>query len=73
MAGEVLVHFEHGHLVLAEDLPELVVGQDFAAVLRVLQVVIRSAELVLATAAVSVTVSIVCSTIVILLPQYLPL
>ena len=39
MAGEVLVHFEHGHLVLAEDLPELVVGQDFAAVLRVLQVV----------------------------------
>jgi hypothetical protein len=30
MAGEVLVHLEHGHLVLAEDPPELVVGQDFA-------------------------------------------
>jgi hypothetical protein len=39
MPGKVLVHFEHGHLVLTEDLPELVVGQDFAAVLRVLQVV----------------------------------
>src|SRR5437868_15538786 len=39
MAGEVLVHLEHGHLVLAEDPPELVVGQDFTAVLRVLQVV----------------------------------
>jgi hypothetical protein len=37
MAGEVLVHFEHGHLVLAEDLPEFVVAQDFAAVLRVLR------------------------------------
>src|SRR5580693_10174657 len=37
MAGQVLVHLEHGHLVLAEDPPELVVGQDFAAVLRVLQ------------------------------------
>jgi hypothetical protein len=32
MAVEVLVHLEHGHLVLAEDPPELVVGQDFAAV-----------------------------------------
>src|SRR5436190_13339102 len=39
MAGEMLVHFKHGHLVLAEDPPELVVGQDFAAVLWVLQVV----------------------------------
>src|ERR1700747_1322944 len=39
MAGEVLVHLEHGHLILAEDPPELIVGQDFAAVLRVLQVV----------------------------------
>jgi hypothetical protein len=37
MAGEMLVHLEHGHLVLAKDPPELVVGQDFAAVLRVLQ------------------------------------
>ena len=27
MRGEVLVHLEHGHLVLAKDLPELVVGQ----------------------------------------------
>src|SRR5260370_17313978 len=39
MAGEVLVHLEHGHLVLAEDPPELVIGQDFAAVLWGLQVV----------------------------------
>jgi hypothetical protein len=39
MAGEVLVHLEHRHLVLAEDLLELVVSQDLAAVLRVLQVV----------------------------------
>jgi hypothetical protein len=39
MAGEVLVHLEHGHLVLVEDLLELVISQDFAAVLRVLQVV----------------------------------
>src|SRR5277367_1736714 len=38
MRGEVLVHLEHGHLVLAEDSPELVIGHDFAAVLRVLQV-----------------------------------
>src|SRR4051794_41709350 len=37
--GKVLVHLEHGHLVLAEDALELVVGQDLAAVLRVLQVV----------------------------------
>ena len=36
MAGEVLVHFEHSHLVLPKDPPELVVGQDFAAVFRVL-------------------------------------
>jgi hypothetical protein len=27
MAGEVLVHFEHRHFVLAEDLLELVVGR----------------------------------------------
>src|SRR5882757_3556676 len=39
MRGEVLVHLKHGHLVLAEDPPELVIGHDFAAVLRVLQVV----------------------------------
>src|SRR5260370_28308530 len=38
MAGEVLVHLEHRYLVLAEDSPELVVGQYFTAVLRVLQV-----------------------------------
>ena len=36
--GKVLVHLEHGHLVLTEDLPELIVGQDLAAVLRVLQI-----------------------------------
>jgi hypothetical protein len=36
MLGEVLVHLEHGYPVLAKDLPELVVGQDLAAVLRVL-------------------------------------
>jgi hypothetical protein len=36
MAGEVLVHLEHSHFVLPKDPPELVVGQDFAAVLRVL-------------------------------------
>jgi hypothetical protein len=36
--SEVLVHLEHGDLVLAEDLAERVVGQDLAAVLRVLQV-----------------------------------
>src|SRR5438067_2976517 len=39
MSGEVLVHLEHGHLVLAEDLRELAVREDLAAVLRVLQVV----------------------------------
>ncbi|USQ73107.1 hypothetical protein NF552_08075 [Roseomonas mucosa] len=38
MLGEVLVHLEHGDLVLAEDLAQLVVGQDLALVLRVLQV-----------------------------------
>jgi hypothetical protein len=38
MGGQVLVHLKHGHLVLPEHPPELVVGQDFAAVLRVLQV-----------------------------------
>jgi hypothetical protein len=36
---QVLVHLEHGHLVLAEHLAQLVVGQDLAAVLWVLQVV----------------------------------
>jgi hypothetical protein len=39
MPGEMLVHLEHGHLVLAEDALELVVGQDLTAVLGVLQVV----------------------------------
>src|SRR4029079_14168925 len=39
MPREVLVHLEHGHLVLAEDALELVVGQDLTAVLGVLQVV----------------------------------
>jgi hypothetical protein len=39
MLGEVLVHLEHGHLVFAEDPADLVIGQDLAAVLRVLQVV----------------------------------
>jgi hypothetical protein len=36
----VLVHLEHGHLLRAEDRLELLVGQDLAAVLRVLQVVL---------------------------------
>src|SRR5260370_15596107 len=31
MAGEALVHLEHGHLVLSRYLPELIVRQDFAA------------------------------------------
>src|SRR3954471_8434879 len=39
MSGEMLVHLEHGHSILAKDLLELVVGQDLAAVLGVLQVV----------------------------------
>src|SRR5215468_5412044 len=39
MLPEVLVQLEHGHLVLAEDLPEGVVGHDLAAVFRVLEVV----------------------------------
>src|ERR1700720_3428167 len=39
MAGKVLVHLEHRHLVLAEDPPELIVRQNFASVLWVLQVV----------------------------------
>ena len=39
MAGKVLVHLEHRHLVFAEDPPELIVRQDFASVLWVLQVV----------------------------------
>jgi hypothetical protein len=34
VGGEVLVHLEHGHLLLAEDRLELVVGQDLALVLR---------------------------------------
>src|SRR4051812_37605694 len=36
--GEGCVHLENGHLVLAEDALELVVGQDLAAFLGVLQV-----------------------------------
>src|SRR3712207_8346522 len=45
-SGKVLVHLEHRHLLLSEDLLELVVGQNFAFVLRVLQVVLldRSEE-----------------------------
>src|SRR5437868_6829443 len=39
MAGKVLVHLEHRHLVLAEDPSELFVRQDLASVLWVLQVV----------------------------------
>ena len=35
--GEVLVHFEHGHTVLAEHGLELLVGHDLALVLRVLE------------------------------------
>ena len=38
--GEVLVHLEHGHPVLAEHRPELVVGHDLALVLRVLELVL---------------------------------
>src|SRR5215204_4814795 len=37
--GEVLVHLEHGHPVLAEYGLELLVGHDLALVLRVLQLV----------------------------------
>src|SRR4051794_37316783 len=37
---EVLVHLEHGALVLAEDLLQLVVGEDLALVLWVLKVVL---------------------------------
>src|SRR3712207_5632729 len=37
--GEVLGHLEHGRPVPAEHLAERVVGQDFAAVRRVLQIV----------------------------------
>jgi hypothetical protein len=39
MRREAFVYLEHGHLVFAEDPPELVIGHDFAAVLWVLQVV----------------------------------
>src|SRR5882762_7074159 len=39
MAGKVLVHLEHRHRVLAEDPPEVIVRQNFASVLWVLQVV----------------------------------
>lgn len=35
--GEQLAHLEHGGLVLAEHLPQLVVGQDLAAIVRVLR------------------------------------
>jgi hypothetical protein len=39
MLSEVLVHLEHADLVLAiKDSPKLLVGQDLALVLRVLQV-----------------------------------
>jgi hypothetical protein len=37
--AKVFGDLEHCHLVLTEYLPELVVGQDFSAVLRVLAVV----------------------------------
>jgi hypothetical protein len=36
MDSEVLVHLKHGHLVLSEDFTELVVGEDFTTVLRIL-------------------------------------
>jgi hypothetical protein len=39
MGGEVFADLEHRHLVGVEDQAELVVGEDFAAVLRVLQIV----------------------------------
>jgi hypothetical protein len=39
---EWLVHLEHGAAVLAEDLAELVVRNDFPLVLRVLQVVLAN-------------------------------
>ena len=39
MGGEVLVHLEHAHLFLAENVPEFIVSQNFTAVPRVLQVV----------------------------------
>ncbi len=38
MLGQVLVHLEHGHLRLAEDRLQLVVRDDLALVLRVLQI-----------------------------------
>jgi hypothetical protein len=39
MAGQMLVHLEHGHLVGSENQPQFFVGDNFASVLRVLQVV----------------------------------
>jgi hypothetical protein len=36
MAGQMLVHLEHGHLVSAEDRLQLVISDDFASVLGVL-------------------------------------
>ena len=39
MGGEVLVHLEHGYLILAENIAESIVSQNFSAVLRILQVV----------------------------------
>src|SRR5947209_980110 len=40
MAREKLVHLEHRHFLFAEDGFELVVGQDLAPVLRILQIVL---------------------------------
>src|SRR5690606_25146745 len=40
MLREMLVHLEHRHAILAEDLPQLVIGNDLALVLRVLQIVL---------------------------------
>src|SRR5881398_628413 len=40
MPGQMLVHLEHRAAILAEDLPQLVVGDDLALVLRVLQIVL---------------------------------
>jgi len=38
--GEVLVHLEHGHAILAEHGLEFLIGHDLALVLRVLKVVL---------------------------------
>ena len=42
MLRQMLVHFEHGALVDAKDLLELVVGKNFPLVIRVLQVVLAN-------------------------------